>query len=100
MNDFGKLIQSDLRLVVLQVLNSDADYSHNESVLKAALGAVGHGISSDKLRTELTWLEEQELVKVENVSGLMVARLTARGQDVAIGAAVVPGVKRPGPGMM
>lgn len=99
MNGFAKLIQEDIRLVILQVLNGDADYSHNESVLKAALGAVGHGVSSDRLRTELQWLTEQGLLHTEDVGGIVVARLTTRGQDVAMGTAMVPGVKRPSPGM-
>lgn len=97
MNEFARLIQEDIRLSVLQVLNEDADYSHNESVLKAALRAVGHSVSSDRLRTELQWLAEQGLLRTEDVGGIIVARLTARGQDAAVGAAQVPGVKRPAP---
>lgn len=99
MNRFEQLIQEDLRLVIIQVLNSDADYSHNESVLKGALRSVGHTVSTDRLRTELQWLAEQGLVRTEDVGGIVVARLTARGQDAATGAATIPGVKRPAPVM-
>ena len=47
------------------------------------------------MRAELAWLAEQDLLKVEQLDRLQVATLTGRGQDVATGAATVPGVKRP-----
>ena len=97
MNDFEKLVQADQRLVILLVLAQDSDYSHNEYVLREALTYMGHGISQDKLRTELAWLAEQGLVATTNPAGVVVARLTARGKDVSVGAVVVPGVKRPEP---
>lgn len=87
------------RLVVLQVLEEDADYAKNETVLQAALSALGHGISGDRLRTELAWLSEQGLVAVEAVAGMQVAKLTRRGEDVALGRSRVPGVARPRPGV-
>ena len=97
MSNFAKLIQEDIRLTVLRVLAEDADYSHNEYVLRSALESVGHNISHDKLHTELAWLDEQGLISVADTVGVTVAKLTARGLDVAKGATVVPGVKRPGP---
>ena len=86
------------RLAILRVLAEDADYATNESVLGSALEALGHGIGSDRLRTELHWLSEQGLIGVEEVAGLQVARLTRRGEDVARGIARAPGVARPRPG--
>ena len=97
MGDFAKLVQADMRLVVLRVLAEDADYSHNEYVLRSALRSLGHTVSTDKLRTELAWLAEQGLIAVTDTAGVMVAKLTARGKDVAIGAVIVPGVQRPEP---
>jgi DNA-binding GntR family transcriptional regulator len=94
---FSELMDADQRLVILRMLAEDGDYSHNEFVLQDALALMGHHISRDKLRTHLAWLEEQGLVRIEDVSGVKVAKLTARGADTAAGRAVVPGVKRPGP---
>ena len=94
---FEKLVQEDMRLVILRVLAEDADYSHNEHVLRSALASVGHNISRDRLCTELAWLHEQGLVAVSDTVGVQVARLRTRGLDVANGATVVPGVKRPEP---
>lgn len=97
MNSFAKLVEADMRLVVLRVLNEDTDYSHNEYVLRSALAAMGHKVGQDKLRTELAWLDEQGLIENNAPAGVMISRLTARGKDVADGAVVVPGVKRPEP---
>ena len=86
------------RLLVLQALESDPDYSHNEYVLSRYLQSRGHGISSDRLSTELAWLAEQGLLQLEAVAGFAVVKLTRRGEDVALGRTRVPGVARPRPG--
>lgn len=92
---FADVLAADQRLLILQALEEDPDYSHNEHVLRAVLEAVGHGISRDKMRTELDWLTEQGLVTTEAVGETRIAKLTARGQDVAVGRARVHGVARP-----
>ena len=75
-----------LRLTILRTLKVDTDYQINESLLRDAIKVYGFGPSRDALRVQLRWL-----------GALLVARLTERGADVAIGAATVDGVKRPGP---
>lgn len=95
--NFAELVTADLRLVVLLTLAQDYGYAHNEYVLRGALGMLGHKVSRDRLRTELAWLAEQGLIEIDDVAGTMVAKLTARGKDVAEGSVAVPGVKRPEP---
>ena len=95
---YSEMIAEHIRLAILQVLEQDAQYAHNETVLQAALSAVGHGVSADRLRSELAWLAEQGLLAVSDVGGLQVAKLTARGGDAALGRTNVPGVARPRPG--
>lgn len=90
-------VAADARLRILQSLEADPGYDLNEHVLAAALAALGHDVSRDRLRGDLAWLAEQGLVTVAEVGGLQVARLTARGADVALGRARVPGVARPRP---
>lgn len=94
---YADLISEDVRLRILEILEEEPDYSHNEDVVRMALGAIGHNVSRDKLRTYLAWLEEQDLVKLEDAAGLQVVTLTGRGEDAALGRTRVPGVKRPGP---
>ncbi len=97
--NFKERLKRDQRLAVLQVLEQDAGYSHNEQILQMALDATGHKVSSDRVRTLLAWLEEQDLVEIdrEGVRDLWVVKLTGRGIDVAQGRALCEGVKRPRP---
>ncbi len=97
MSQFKQVVEADQRLTILRVLNEDAAYSHNEFVLQESLALCGHKISKDKLKTELHWLQEQSLITLSD-GGVLVAKLTERGADVATGCAEQPGVKRPRPG--
>ncbi|MEZ5571190.1 MAG: hypothetical protein R3E64_04125 [Halioglobus sp.] len=96
---YRKLIDAQQRLALCQLLEQDPDYSHNEHVIKGALGMAGHHIGTDLLRNHLSWLEEQGLVNVdrESVPSTWVAKLTVRGQDVALGHSRIAGVARPAP---
>ena len=94
-----RIFQEDRRLVFLKLLVDAPDYAHNEFVLKDALAAMGHTVSSDKVQSEAAWLEEQGLVSTKDVAGLTVYKITPRGKDVAQGLAFVPGVKKPEPGL-
>ncbi len=97
MNNFLEFIAEDRRLSILKILEQDAGYSINAHVLQRCLEAVGHEVSMDRLKTDLAWLEEQSLVRLDMVAGLHVARLTSRGTDTARGRIVIPGVRRPRP---
>ena len=91
-----QVFTEDQRRLILEMLAEDSDYANNENTIKTALKYVGHNISSDKLATELHWLQEQELVDLNEVAGMAVAKLTQRGLDVANGASSMPGVARKG----
>ncbi|ECI3885369.1 ArsR family transcriptional regulator [Salmonella enterica subsp. diarizonae] len=95
---FVDFLREDWRLVILRILSEMPGYSSNSSVLYSALTQYGHNPSRDQVKTELRWLEEQSLVRVEALESVLVVWLTERGADVAAGRAVVPGVKRPGAG--
>ena len=96
---FAQLQAENRRCAFLRFLADDPDYSLNTSVLQTALAAIGHGVSRDQIETDAAWLEEQGLVAREDLGGIVVVTLTQRGADVAAGRTVVPGVKRPGPGI-
>lgn len=96
---FAQLQAENRRCAFLRFLTDDADYSLNTSVLQTALEAIGHGVSRDTINADAAWLEEQGLVVREDLDGIVVVKITQRGADVAAGRAVVPGVKRPGPGL-
>lgn len=87
------------RLAILQVTAGSDGYTCNEFMLGELLADdYGHRIGGDLIRTELAWLAEQGLIKLRDTGDVRIATLTSRGSDVAMGKAVVPGVKRPGPG--
>lgn len=97
--NFDKLLTEDRRLVVLRLLFATPGYAANAYVLREGLAASGHAVSLDRVQSDLAWLAEQALVSVERAEDMTVARLTPRGADAAAGLAVVPGVKRPEPGV-
>ena len=97
MESFEKMLTEDIRLVILRLLQEDPSYSHNDSVLCSGLGLIGHDVSHDRIRTEISWLKEQNLVTVQDVGSVWVVKLTERGSDAALGRTTVPGVKRPRP---
>lgn len=94
---YQQLLTEDQRLVILRILSELPSYKSNSSVLHNLLGGYGHDISRDKVRTELSWLSEQGLVKIEaRTENVIIVVLTERGQDVAAGRSVVSGVNKPG----
>ena len=95
---FAQLQSENRRCAFLRFLAEDVDYAMNTSLLQSALDAVGHGVSRDCVNADAAWLAEQGLVSCEDLGGIIVVKITQRGLDVAEGRAVVPGVKRPGPG--
>jgi Fe2+ or Zn2+ uptake regulation protein len=96
MHDYWK---ASLRLTLLRLLAEQPGYQGNSSVLtQAADASAGFSCSRDQVKTELAWLAEQGLVTTtETLPGLVVAKLSERGGDVAAGRAIVPGVQKPGP---
>ena len=97
MTDFNQLLTENVRLAILQVLEQDADYSHNQDILQMILQSLGHSISIDRIRTELRWLEEQDLITVDAIGDLLVAKLNQRGLDISKGRGKVDGIARPRP---
>ncbi len=97
---FHQYEQEDRRLVILRLLAEDADYRINSSLIQRGLDMYAHAVSRDALHTELHWLQEQGLVTLESLNSVLIVTLSQRGLDTSQGRAVVPGVKRPGPGAL
>lgn len=93
---YSEYLRQDQRLVILRILCEMPSYTANSSVLYNILGEYGHSPSRDQVKTEINWLADQGLVTVEDIGGLLIARVTEHGQDVAQGRTTVTGVKRPG----
>lgn len=90
-----QILSEHQRLVILRLLHEVPGFDLNESILQDSLNAYGLDVSRDSLRTQLAWLAEQGLLSLSQVGTTQIAKLSARGQDVAEGRASVPGIKRP-----
>ncbi len=89
----------DRKLAELRFLAESNDYSLNAGVMQTALSEVGHNVSREVILADFSFLEELDLVKTKHTldGKVHVATLTGRGDDVAHGRTVVPGVKKPRP---
>lgn len=94
---YRDIVDADIRLSILQLLEEDPDFAYNERILQRALVQLGHALSGDRVRTELHWLKEQGCVTLDESAQLLVARLTATGEDTANGYRTIPGIARPRP---
>ena len=92
---FAEYLRKDVRLVILRVLGEMPAYRANSSVLANMLDQFGHAVTRDQAKTELCWLQEQGLIKIDKAGSVLVATLSERGQDVAEGRASVEGISRP-----
>lgn len=89
---------ADRRLIILASLEAANGYQLNDSVLLRTIEASTAPVSTDRLRAELEWLEEQGLVNTVKGTTTWLASVTERGADVALGRTSVSGVDRPRPG--
>ncbi len=96
--DYNQSMTETRRLQILRELFAVPTYTLHEVDLKHALKAHAYTVSTDTLRADLAWLNEQGLVHTQTPSGIWMATLTARGGDVKDGLTLVPGVARPEPG--
>ncbi|PWD89586.1 hypothetical protein DC081_09045 [Ignatzschineria cameli] len=94
MSGFKELRDQDQRYLILLSL-VHMGYDGNANMLKTALDAYGHRISSSDLEMHLQWLKTFDLVELNKISFITTVKLTQKGQDVAEGRETVYGVRRP-----
>lgn len=93
----GEAWRQHLRLSILRVLDAAPAYSANDSLLTDMVDDWGLNASRSQIRTEIAWLAEQGLVTSSEIGGIVIATITGRGQEAAVGRITAPGVKRPSP---
>lgn len=94
---FAEHLAADRRLAILRILDAAPQAEASETTLQLALQDYAHAPSVDAVRADLAWLAELGLVTLAEIGGLVLARITARGADVAHRRARVPGVATPRP---
>ncbi|UNM95680.1 ArsR family transcriptional regulator [Ignatzschineria rhizosphaerae] len=94
MSILQEVTNEDQRFLMLLSL-VHMSFEGNDSMIKDALYAYGHRISSSDIKEHLLWLEGMGLVELSKVGPYTKAKLTQKGQDVAEGRERVNGVRRP-----
>ena len=95
---YSDLVTRHARIAILRFLEDAPQYTTNASMLSTALPRLGISYTRDQVETELSWLQEQGLVTVEETGGFVVATATVRGVEIAQGIATHPKIQRPRPG--
>lgn len=98
MSGYGDIVIADRRLLILRALAAAEGYALGERLVASFLRSMGHAVSRAALTADLDWLASQELAQLQRADGLVIARLTDRGLDVAEGRERHPCVRRPEPG--
>lgn len=96
---YSEILNSARRLLLLQILAESTAYTSNEHTLGAFAAEVGHGVAAGRLRADLRWLQEAQLLQTKEVGGVQVATLSQDGHDCAAGRLRVAGVDAPRPAM-
>lgn len=97
MGNFADLRRRQRRLTILILLDACEGREASVPLLHRALQGEGLASSVDAVTADLAWLDEQGLVQSRDRDGIVCAKITPRGSDVAADRAHVPGVERPGP---
>jgi len=92
---YAEEISASRRLAILLTLYFAPGYTLNRAALRNQVERTGYVTSADKMASEIAWLNEMALVEPLELDAV---RLTARGEDVALGRSQTPGVRRPSPG--
>ena len=99
---FADVYDENARLAILRQLAEQNDYRLTDSLLEDLL-AVRYAINKgrDYIRTQLAWLQNScGAVKLEPSGPVIIVSLTQAGADHVLRKHVLPGIKRPGAGIV
>jgi hypothetical protein len=89
-------MECNARGTVLRSLFAAPCYTLNAMILRDLLDTLGMHLSHDRLDAVLTWLQDQQLVRIER-NEVTVVTITSRGADVAQDRTQQEGISRPQP---
>jgi len=86
------------RIILLQAMHGDNDYSLSNEMLQRVLIQMGHGVDLERTNKEIDFLAKNSLVTIEKLTDtLSVVKLTRAGIDAAEGHKRIDGIDRPRP---
>lgn len=94
---YARLVLEQRRLSILRLLAASPGYQANQFVLYEALPSRGAAASARDVAEDLAWLADFDLVTITGIEGVLMARITQYGLDVAKGFTRFDGVQFPGP---
>lgn len=97
MSNYKDTVRKHRRLAILRHLEQCHDYTSNASILGDVLDGVGLPSSHSLVLTELSWLKDNEFVRLEDNGGFVVVEATRAGVEIARGRATHPEIQRPRP---
>ena len=97
MNKYEDFDTEQRRLAILQQLQMALSYTINEVALKGKIKTRGHVVAMDDLRGDLRFLSDHDCLNYDTESGVWIATLTRKGNEVAEGIQAVNGIARPEP---
>lgn len=92
---YADSVSASRRLAILLTLYFSPRYTLHNTALRYKIEQIGYVTSADMMVSEIAWLTETKLIETLEPD---VVRLTARGEDVALGRSQTEGVRRPSPG--
>ena len=97
-NKMKDIFAPNQRIIMLQGMERDNDFSLSNEMLQRLLVMYGHGVGIEHVNEQIVWLKERGLVTVDELgNGVIVPRLTRSGIDVARGHSRIDGIERPIP---
>lgn len=86
-------IRPVIRRAIVDVL-TDAGGEHSEVEIAMLLKAWGHPAARSVVRTEMEWLAEEGLIKIEELGPLLAGRVLPDGRDVSEGRLIYDGIDK------
>lgn len=92
---YSETLAKHRRLSILRHLEKSADYTSNVSIITDVLNGVGVTSTRDQVVTDLTWLRDNGFVTYQASGDFIVAEVTSRGVEIALGRTTHPDIQRP-----
>jgi hypothetical protein len=83
------------RIAILRALFDCKDWRANDSFLTTMLDDLALSAEREEVVQELGWLKRQGMIETSQVADLIVAQLTEKGMQVAIGQKTHAGILKP-----
>ena len=94
--NYDDYVAQDRRLAALRILHKLPERRANQFVLRSVLKASGYDELPETVENDVRFLARQNTVQLEELpGGILLAKLSPFGEQVATGVATASGIARP-----